>query len=306
MKQDINMTTMASDFQFPEFLVETDWLEPLLGTPGLLIFDCAVIAGPNPDTKFAKKFPFSFESGQKKYDAGHIPGSGFIDILANLTDKSSSFPLMSPPVQQFVEAMGNYGINNNTHVVLYSSTEPMWATRVWWLLRAFGFDNAAILNGGWAKWEQEERPVSQDPVNYGQKKFTARPRPELFADKEEVLKATEADDTCIINALPPGMHTGAGGPTFGRMGRIAGSVNVPSGALHEPETGTYLPIDKLREVFIAAGIDQAEKIITYCGGGIASSNDAFVLAMLGFENISVYDASMFEWGNDHSLPMAKG
>ena len=300
------MTTEIENIRLPAFLVETNWLEPVLGSPGLLIFDCAVIAGPNPDPELAKTFPFAFESGQKNFDEGHIFGAGFIDLINDLSDKSSPLPLMSPPEQQFVEAMARYGIGEGTKVVLYSSTEPMWAARVWWLLRAFGFDDAAILNGGLAKWVREGRSLSQEVCTYAPNTFIPSARPTMFADKEKVLGAITDTSACVINALPPPMHSGDGGPVFGRKGRIAGSVNVPNGALHDPDTGEYLPQEKLREIFDLVGVGDASEIITYCGGGIASSNDAFVLTLLGYENVSVYDASMFEWGNDLSLPMETG
>jgi thiosulfate/3-mercaptopyruvate sulfurtransferase len=303
MQTAIRTTAATSSLQLPAFLVSTSLLEQVLNSPGLRVFDCAVIAGPNPDPELGKTFPFAFESGREKYDSGHIPGAGYIDILGELSDKNSPLPLMLPVEKQFVAAMSKYGIGESDNVVLYSSTEPMWAARVWWMLRAFGFDNTAILNGGWTKWVLEDRPVSQGACNYLPGKFAARPRPEMFVSKDDVLGAIGDETTCVINALPQVMHAGAGGPVFGRKGRIVGSTNVPNGALHDPDTGAYLSTDELRALFSEAGAVEAERIITYCGGGIASSNNAFALALLGHENVGVYDASMFEWGNDPSLPM---
>ena len=301
-----NETAGNLDVQLPGKLVETDWLEQTLEGRKVQVYDCAVIAGPNPDPEQGKRLPFVFESGRKNYDAGHIPGAGFIDILEDISDPSSSLPLMLPSEQKFAEAMSNYGIGDDTCVVLYSSTEPMWAARVWWMLRAFGFDNAAILNGGWGKWATEQKPISQDACKYVYHKFTARSRPEFFAQKEDVINAIGDEQACIINALPLAVHTGEGGPVFGRKGRIAGSVSVPTGMLHDPDTGVYLPAEALRKMFSEVGVDAAKRVVTYCGGGIASSNDAFALALAGYENVAVYDASMFEWGNDDSLPMEQG
>lgn len=303
MKSEMNITVIPETVQPPISLIETDWLEQNLEIPDLLVFDCAVIAGPNPDIELRKTFPFSFESGQSNYDAGHIPGASFIDIVRDLCDTHSPFPLMVPPIQQFVEEMSGYGIGHDSFVVLYSSTEPMWAARVWWMLRAFGFDNAVILDGGWAKWVREERPVSKEACAYTPRKFFAYPRSDIFASKEDVLRAIKDESTSVINALPAVIHKGSGGPSFGRTGRIVGSVNMPSDRLHDPDTGTYLSFDKLRKNFNPLGVDKAERIVTYCGGGVASSNIAFALTLLGYENIAVYDASMFEWGNDPSLPM---
>lgn len=297
------MSTTKKEFQHREYLVETDWLEQHLNDPDLRVFDCTVNAGPNPDPELVNMFPFTFESGRAHFDEEHIPRAGFIDILSKLSDKSSKLPLMMPSKQQFVEAISQYGIGGDTRVVLYSTSEPMWAARVWWMLHAFGFDNASILNGGWAKWIAVGRQVSNQACAYLPGQFTARLRPGAFVGKDDVLAAIGNDDVRILNALPPKMHAGTGGPVFGRKGRIAGSVNVPSGSLHDPDTGNYLPVDQLRKIFDAVHAGDAGQIITYCGGGVASSNNAFALSLLGYDNVAVYDASMFEWGNDASLPM---
>lgn len=288
-----------------EKLISTDWLEENLTKADIRIFDCAVLAGPNPDPELGKTHPFAFESGRGSFEVGHIPGAAFIDILSDLSNKSSSLPLMVPAEKQFTEVVSGYGIGDDSHVVLYSSTEPMWAARVWWMLRAYGFNNASILDGGFVKWQDEKKTIVQGTSKYPPQTFTANPNLSLFAGKDDVLKATNDENTCIICALPAVMYRGTGGPMFGRKGRVASSVNVPTGMLNDPDTGAYLPSDKLRKAFVSVGADKAEKIITYCGGGIAASNDAFALALLGYENVAVYDASMFEWGNDNTLPMER-
>jgi len=286
-------------------LVETDWLEQNLGDPSLRVLDCTVNFVPNPDAMPGKEPPFKFESGRDEFEAGHIPGAGFIDIMADISDQSSMLPLMMPPAEQFADAMAKFGVSDDARVVLYSTASPMWAARVWWMLRVVGFD-AAILNGGWDKWTKEARPVSTDPCQYVPGQLTPKPSSNIFTDKDDVLAATNDNGTRIINALPPEMHDGSGDVTFGRKGRIAGSVSVPMGLLHDPDTGEYLPDDQLRDIFDAVDVDKAEKIITYCGGGIASANTAFALSLLGYENVAVYDGSMFEWGNDVELPMETG
>lgn len=292
--------------QDPEYLVETDWLEQQLDAPDLRVFDCTVNVVQNPDPVQRQQFPFVYQSGRLNFEQSHISCAGYIDIPGELSDMSSSLPLMLPSEEQFVQAMSNYGIDDNTRVVLYSTSEPNWAARVWWMLRAFGFDNVTILNGGWAKWMAEARPVSNEACTYAPGQFSARPRPEVFVGKHEVLAAINDDDVRIINALPSPMHTGTSEVVFGRKGRIAGSVNVPFVSLHDPDTGSYLPADLLREKFDTVNANKARRIISYCGGGIASANNAFMLTLLGYDNVAVYDGSMLEWGNDASLPMDMG
>jgi len=290
--------------QAANYLVDTEWLEQNLNDPDLRVFDCTVIARLNP--KPDAKFPFAFESGQAKFDEGHIPGAGFLDLLGDLSDTSSELLFPMPPEQQFVSAITKAGIGNDTHVVLYATAEPMWAARVWWMLRSIGLNNVAILNGGWAKWRAKGRPVSTKACAYLPGRFTLVKRPEYFVGKDAVLAAIDKDDVRTINALPPMMFSGESNAVFGRKGRIMGSVNVPFSSLHDPDTGDYLPTEQLRDKFDAVDVRGAERLIVYCGSGIAASDDAFVLSLLGCENVAVYDASLAEWGYDEQLPMQAG
>ena len=110
---------------------------------------------------------------------------------------------------------------------------------------------------------------------------------------------------CTLNALLPQQHTGTGGNSYGRPGRIAGSVNLPAAHLLDPATNTFLPADELRARFAAVGaLDKP--VITYCGGGIAASADALALVMLGHADVKLYDASLSEWAIDPALPMETG
>lgn len=284
-------------------LVETDWLEQHLKNPNLRVFDCTVNVIPNPNSEQSPQIPFVYLGGLSHFNQSHIPGAGFIDIPSDLSDPRTEFPLTLSPEEQIVSAMGSYGIDDDTFVVLYSSTEPNWATRVWWILRSYGFNNVAILNGGWAKWKKEGREISNKVCTYAPSQFTARFQSDNFVDKNEVLSAISNKNVRIINALPSKIYVGTSDVVFGRKGRISGSVNIPFSSLHDSETGNYLPANQLNKKFDAVRTKEAERIITYCGAGIAASNTAFTLSLLGYNNVAVYDGSMLEWGNDTSLPM---
>jgi thiosulfate/3-mercaptopyruvate sulfurtransferase len=284
----------------PEYLVETGWLAARLEDRDLRVLECTTILHTLPDGGYRA------ESGLATWQGGHIPGSGFADLTGDLSDRKSSLRFMMPPAVQLAEAMAALGVGEGTRVVLYDRAVNMWAARVWWMLRAVGFDAASVLNGGWRKWTLESRPVSTAPCTYPRGRFVARPRPELFADKSAVLAGLRDTATCVVNALTEEQHRGAGGVDYGRPGRIAGSVNVAARSLVDPRTHAYLPPDALRKHFEAAGVLASGRVITYCGGGIAASSDAFALAMLGHEHVSVYDASLSEWAADPSLPMERG
>lgn len=284
----------------PEYLVETDWLAANLENPALRVLECTTILHPRPDGGYQA------ESGRATWAAGHIPRSGFADLTDDLCDRSSSWLYMMPPADQMAAAMSRLGVGEGTRVVLYDRAVNMWAARVWWMLRAVGFDHAAVLNGGWKKWTVEKRAISTEPCAYPPSRFVPRPRSELFADKSAVLAGLGQRATCVINALSEEQHRGTGGVAYGRPGRITGSGNVPARELVDPATHAYLAPDVLRRRFAASGALEAGRVITYCGGGIAASSDAFVLTLLGHEHVAVYDASLSEWAADSSLPMQTG
>ncbi len=283
-----------------DLLVETDWLAAHLDDPAVRVLECTVYLLPADGPG-----GYRVESGRTKWAEGHIPGAGFADLPAELSDRSSSLRFMMPPAAQFGEAMGGYGVGDGVRVVLYDRIVNMWAARVWWMLRAFGFEDAAVLNGGWKKWTREGRPVGTDGGARPRRPFAARPRPALIADKAGVLAALGEDRACVLNALSEEQHKG-GGVTYGRPGHIAGSANVPARDLVDPDTHAYLPADVLRAKFAASGALDARRVITYCGAGIAASSDAFVLTVLGREDVAVYDASLSEWAADPTLPMEQG
>jgi thiosulfate/3-mercaptopyruvate sulfurtransferase len=289
-------------FARPQHLVETDWMAQHLDDPGVRLLECNVYLHPAPDMPGG----FRVESGRAKWAEGHIPGAGFVDLQEELSDRTSKLRFMMPPAEQFAEGVGRAGVGDGVRVILYDRAVNMWAARIWWMLRAFGFDNAAVLNGGFKKWTVEGRPVSTDAGTRPARTFTPRPRPALMADKAGVLAALGESNACVLNALSEEQHRGTAGSTYGRPGRIAGSVNVVARELVDPQTHAYLPADVLRAKFQAVGALDAKRVVTYCGGGIAASSDAFILTLLGRDDVAVYDASLSEWANDPAMPMERG
>lgn len=174
------------------------------------------------------------------------------------------------------------------------------------MLKRYGFDNAAVLDGGIIKWRNEGRPLATEVTTYSPATFSARPRPGFFADKARVAAAIDAPDVRIVNALMPEQHAGKGGVHYGRAGHIPGSCNVASRGLLDPKTNALLPIDELRRRFGNAGLLGEERVIAYCGGGIAASLTALALAALGKDDVEVYIHSLQEWANDPNLPMEVG
>ena len=288
-------------FAHPEFLVSTDWLAEHLSDNDVRVFETTVFLHPRDGGGRR------VESGRSEYELGHVPGAGFLDLQADFSDNDQPWRFMMPSAGAFAEAAGRHGISESSKLVLYDRLGSQWAARLWWMFRSMGCEGAVVLDGGWRRWTAEGRAVSTDPATYAPTTFTSRADPARFADLVEVKAFIESGDgggSCLINALGREQDSGAdGGRDYGRTGHIPGATNVPSMELTDPETGLYRPAAELALLFEQAGADRKQRVVTYCGGGIAASNDAFVLAMLGYENVAVYDASMSEYAEDPSLPL---
>ena len=278
-------------------LVETDWLESNLENPNIRIFDCTVWLNPHP-----KKI-YTIVSGKKDYDEGHIPNSDFLD-LEDISLKNTPYPFMMPDIKTFDKVMSLKGVGPDTHVILYSRANIQWATRVWWMLKSMGFNNASILNGGFDRWNNQNKNISTTPVTYQENKFISIPQNGLFCTKEEVLNSLTNNNISIINALRSTLHDGSEKVDYGRLGHIKNSINIPSLEMVDPDTNLYKSLEDLKIIFNNYNVLSKEKVIAYCGGGIAATNIAFVLTALGFNNITVYDASLSEWAKNNNLPMS--
>lgn len=276
-------------------LVTTEWLSQHLDDPDLVLLDCSVCTIPEDDGGFHNV------SGRPDYDVGHIPNAGFADLKGELCDLSSPIEFAIPTPEQFCAVMGALGVGNDSRVVLYDTIYTAWAARVWWMLRWAGFDNAAILDGGLGAWAAEGRPLSLEAVNRPAKHLTPAPRPELIADRDEVLVSIEDDDVILIDTLPAEFYRGEM-TIYARPGHIPGASNIDALKLLD-KSGRFRS-----EKELAAMHDgyRNTRIITYCGGGIAASSNAFILTRLGYNNVAVYTASLQEWAADPAYPMVVG
>lgn len=259
----------------PLFLVDTDWVSSHLDDLDLRIFDCTILLTPTSED------PFKIETVQSVWQKGHVPNAGFLDLRDELSGpwKRSPLEFNLPSEKQFGQAMSQKGVNRSSFVVLYSAQHPMWATRVWWMLRAFGHDDVVVMDGGWDKWVAEGRPTSIEACHYAPTKFESSKRSTLFVDKIEVQKALGAPENILLNALSRKQHAGQG-IHYGRPGRIPGSACVPISALVQRGVPTFQPIDVMRAAFDEVGVRHDQRVITYCGSGIAGSCSAFALSML--------------------------
>ncbi|MEZ5282659.1 MAG: rhodanese-like domain-containing protein [Acidimicrobiales bacterium] len=296
----------------PEYLVTTQWLADHLDDPDVVVLDVTARLTSSLDNA----------PGLQCWIDQHIPGSVFFDVASakgRLSNPDASLPWMWPTADQFGATMADIGVGPHTKVVLVGRTPrpgvdsgTMWCTRAWWTMHHFGVD-CAILHGGIERWQAEGRPMA-----HGEDQPAARPVPtpaepsgewqRARATKDDVLAAVQAigsgdASVCIVDALSANNYGGSSDVYGGRAGHIEGAINVPYASLIEAETCGFVDAVTMRAVLADAGLLDAPRVITYCGGAIAATVDAFCLALLGHQDVAVYDGSLMEWAADPNMPM---
>ncbi|MBJ7332493.1 MAG: sulfurtransferase [Solirubrobacteraceae bacterium] len=283
-------------------LIDAPTLAARLHDPALRIFDTTVFLDRPPAGG-----PYTAVSRRDRYEEAHIPGAAFADVPGDLSDPDSPFPFTVPSAERFAAAAGQLGIGPGTSVVVYTQDAPGWATRLWWLLRFFGFDDVSVLDGGLTAWRAAGGAIASGPETYAPGTFTAVPRRELLAPRADVEQiAAGQADACLVNALAPRVFRGEGVTNYSRPGRIPRSVSAPWMELVDPDTQRFLEPDALRERFAGAGALGERPVVAYCGGGISATVDLFALALLGRTDARLYDGSLTEWTADPALPVETG
>jgi thiosulfate/3-mercaptopyruvate sulfurtransferase len=292
------------NFENPHYLVQTQWLADKLGDDNLRILDVTA-ALTSKWENFAE---------QEYFSKGHIPGSVFFNVAAArgvLSDKDAHLPWTWPSITQFEATMAEFGVSNDSHVVIVARTPregldsgTMWCTRAWWTMHHFGV-RCSILEGGIEKWEDEDRKLTMETSEPVPAKFTATANFETgFANKEDVLTSLADRSTCLVDALPESSYDGTDKGYGPRNGHIDGALNIPFRRLIRSETALFKDADSLSAEL--GPLLNETRVITYCGAAIAATVDAFALKLLGHEDVKVYDGSLLEWSADESLPMRTG
>jgi thiosulfate/3-mercaptopyruvate sulfurtransferase len=292
-----------------QYMVQTDWLSDHLKDDNVQILDCTVYLFATTDPK---KHVYDTVSGREDYEQSHIPGAGFLDLIADFSEydqqEVADYPFTVLSKAMLSERASKAGLDPAKHIVLYSNGRDagaLFAFRAWWVLRECGFKQVSILNGGFDKWLAEGYKTAEGAVHFPETRCQLDNGPGYFCDKEGVVEALSDPGAVVINSLPTDNFDGTSESHYGRPGRITGSVSVPMVSIFD-ERGCIKPARELVEQFSSIGVSESSKVITYCGSGIAACVVGFALTLLDYDDVRVYDRSLLEWANDHSLPMESG
>jgi thiosulfate/3-mercaptopyruvate sulfurtransferase len=270
-------------------LVSTSWLKQNLDAPKQRIIDCSWYL---PDMK---------RDARAEYLAKHIPGALFFD-LEDIADHASPYAHMLPPAPEFAAKVGALGIDNDTRVVVYDSNYV--SARVWWMFRVHGHDNVVILNGGLTKWLQDNGSVEQGECRADAREFVAKPRPQLVASWQDVQTNLATKAAQLVDARTRERYTGEAASGYPGIpgGHIPGSINLPWNTIQDPTTKEFLPVERLRERLLAAGVNLDAPVIATCGSGVTACMLALSLHLAGHDRWKVYDGSWHKWAQRPGLP----
>jgi len=245
--------------------------------------------------------------GEAEYRAGHIPGARFVhvdhDLSAPKTGTNGRHPL--PPPATAAATFGRLGIDAGKQVVAYDQGGGMFAARLWWMLRWLGHDAVALLDGGFAKWTRERRPVT-----------TATPaaRPTTFAIRhvgatasaDDVLASLADHSLTLVDARTPERFRGETEPMDPVAGHIPGALNRPY-AQNLTADGTWKSAAQLREEFGALlAATPPDKVVNHCGSGVTAGHNILAMEIAGLAGSRLYPGSWSEWVADPARPVARG
>lgn len=282
-----------------DLLVSHEWLTGHLDDPDLVVIDCTNFAEFSTERDM-----FVTKSGRARWAEEHIRGARHADFtLPGFFGDDATYRNTLPEPRAFADEMEKLGVSDVSRVVLYDDAASLWAARVWWMLRWIGFDNAAILDGGWVNWDDEVGDNQEGEVDSPERgTLSVTLRPELFVEIDTVLDVLHDDKTLIIDGLSAGQHDGKEAD-LGLSGHIPGSVNIPGAELVDRISERFLPLDDLAGRFPWA---KDRRAILYCGSGIAAASVAFSMVRLGYGDLTMYMPGLQEWIDHPEAPIAIG
>lgn len=277
-------------------LVSTEWLAGCLGDPAARIAD-------------VRWSLLEKDKGRNAYLQGHIPGAVFMDVDDDLSSPRGQGPGRHPlpRPESFAASMSRAGIGAGTHVIAHDFGDGSTAARLWWLLRYFGHERVSLLDGGFARWTAEGRPLEGQVPSHPPVAFTAEPHPAMLVDADAVERWRGDPSRLVLDSRMAERYEGKVEPIDPVAGHIPGARSRPYPAnVISPADPRFCEPAELREQFTQLGASRAERVVCYCGSGVNACANLFALQLAGFDNGLLYEGSWSDWCSVRERAIATG
>ena len=276
-------------------IISVQELKDIIDNDNVRVFDC----------RFSLKDP---QGGLKNYQAGHLPNAQFADMDTQLssamTESSGRHPL--PEVNVFLNQLQEWGINNDTQVVVYDDISGAFAARLWWMMRWLGHENVAVLNGGMKQWTEAGHSLSQDSVEFSKGNFSGSANEEWLVDIDTVQSELTANQITLIDARAADRFTAKDRKSDPVPGHIPGANNLPF-AGNLTKEGLLESPDAIKQRFDSVIQDQPlPKVVNMCGSGVTACHNLLAQAVAGYPPMKIFIGSWSQWIRDSSRPVAEG
>ncbi|MDX1302959.1 3-mercaptopyruvate sulfurtransferase [Photobacterium sp.] len=278
----------------PSSLVTTKWLAEHLDDPNLILLDASWY------------MPGSARNPEQEWRNCHIRGARFFDFDTKIKDPDADLPHMLPSPELFAQEVSKLGISNQSMIVVYDSHGLFSAPRVWWMFKAMGHDNVAVLNGGLPAWLAEQYPTESGEADKPEaSQYAASLLPQWVISADNLQLLLNDPDTVVLDARPAARFDGTEPePRAGvRSGHMPNAKSLPFTYLIKD--GFFLDRDQLESWFNTVAADPEKRLIFSCGSGVTACVLALAAELTGRKLLTVYDGSWAEWGASLKYPVCR-